>query len=100
MIQRLRQLIETVDLVDHRLQVDGVHGAHQIFQRAAVADADALDLRRFQQQRAGGAEISAPASTPITEMRPPTATARTELPRFGPPTVSITWSMPRSCVSA
>lgn len=42
-IQRLRRLIEAVYLVDHRLQVDGVHGAHQVFQRAAVADADALN---------------------------------------------------------
>lgn len=36
-IQRLRQLVEAVYLIDHRLQVDGLHGAHQIFQHAATA---------------------------------------------------------------
>ncbi len=87
-IQRLRQLIETVDPVDHRLQVDGVHGAHQIFQRAAVADADAPISADFSSSRPAGRKSRRPPARRSPRW-PPTATARTELPRFGPPTVSI-----------
>ncbi len=55
MVQRLRQLSKTILMVNHRLDLVRVDKAHQIFQRAAMANRNALHRNLFKQERCGRA---------------------------------------------
>ena len=68
--KRLFEFIKAVAMLDHRFQSRHIHSADEIFQRPAVPDANPLNHRGFSNSSPAGSEISLPASTPMTEIRP------------------------------
>jgi hypothetical protein len=55
MIERGAELMEGIAAIDHWLETNLVHRANQIFQSATMTNGDALNGRRFEEQRSRGA---------------------------------------------
>ncbi len=90
MPERRRGLVETKDAIDDRFQpIDGDRGVHAL-ELAARSDEHALQARLLGEQPIGAAGRATPVSTPISAMRPPTATDAIERLNVPAPPTSTT----------